>query len=81
MMHSLMRSSVVEFYKGKREIVSMDEELPVMIYIMLYSGVKNIEAELALIDDYVNLDPTLESEKRLMTNIRVSLFVLNFEYT
>jgi len=72
MMHSLMRSSVVDFYKGKEEVSSMDEELPLTIFILLYSRVEDLVAELNFIDDYVSLDPTLESEKRLMTNIKVT---------
>ncbi len=72
MMHSLMKSSVVEYHKGKLEIASMDEELPILIYVVLHCQIENISAELNFIDDFVQLDPTLESEKRLMTNIKVT---------
>ncbi len=72
MMHSFMKSSVVEYHKGREEILSMDEELPIMIYVVLMSKVENIVSELSYVDDYVNLDPSLESEKRLMTNIKVN---------
>ncbi len=71
MTHSLMRSCVVEFHKGKEEVASMDEELPLMIFILLNSKVEDMAAELNFINDYVNLDPGLESEKRLMTNMTV----------
>ena len=71
MMHSLMKSIVVDFHKGKEELSSMDDELPIIIYIILYARIPNIEAEFAFIEDFINLDPTLESEKRLMTNLRV----------
>jgi len=73
MMHSFMKSSVVEYHKGREEIISMDEELPIMIYVVLMCKVENIASELAYVDDYVQLDPSLESEKRLMTNIKVSV--------
>lgn len=76
MMHSLMRSCVVDFYKGKEEVSSMDEELPLLIYILLYCRVEDLVAELSFIDDYVNLDSSLESEKRLMTNIKVIVYKL-----
>lgn len=75
MMHSLMKSSVVEYHKGKEEIASMDEELPILIYVVLNCKVDNIAAELNFVDDYVQLDPTLESEKRLMTNVKVIYFL------
>jgi len=73
MMHSLMKSAVVDFHKGKEEVCSMDEELPIMIYILLHARLENAAAELNFVDDYVQFDPTLESEKRLMTNLRVSI--------
>lgn len=73
MMHSLMKSAVVDFHKGKEEVCSMDEELPIMIYILLHAKMENAAAELNFVDDYVQFDPTLESEKRLMTNLRVSI--------
>lgn len=73
MMHSLMKSAVVDFHKGKEEVYSMDEELPIMIYILLHSQIENISAEFSFVDDYVQFDPALESEKRLMTNLQVSL--------
>jgi len=39
MMRSLMRAEVIDFYKGKEELVSMDDELPVNIYIVLMSNI------------------------------------------
>ena len=74
MMHSLMKSAVVDFHKGKEEVCSMDEELPIMIYILLHANLENASAEFNFVDDYVQFDPALESEKRLMTNLRVLEF-------
>ena len=71
MMHSLMKASVVEFHKGKEEITTMDEELPIMIYIILYADVPDFAAEINFIENYVHIDPALESDKRLLTNIKV----------
>jgi len=73
MMHSLMKSAVVDFHKGKEEVCSMDEELPILIYILLQCKLENAAAEFNFVDDYVQFDPNLESEKRLMTNLKVSL--------
>jgi hypothetical protein len=73
MTHSLMKSLVVDYHKGKEEIGSMDEELPLLIYIMLNANIDNLAAELHFVEDYVNVDPMLESDKRLMTNFTVNL--------
>lgn len=72
MTHSLMKAAVVDYHKGREEVYSMDEELPILIYILLHSKLENMVAEFNFVDDYVQFDPTLESEKRLMTNLRVS---------
>lgn len=34
MMNTFMKQSVIDFHKGKMEITSMDEELPLLIYIV-----------------------------------------------
>jgi hypothetical protein len=46
MMRTFMKLEVYDFYKGKEELVSMDDELPIYIYIVLNSDVENIFAEL-----------------------------------
>lgn len=38
MMRSMMRAEVIDFHNGKEELLSMDDELPVVIYIILMSG-------------------------------------------
>jgi Vacuolar sorting protein 9 (VPS9) domain len=73
MTHSLMKSLVVDYHKGKEEIGSMDDELPLMIYIILNANIDHVGAELHFVEDYVNVDPMLESDKRLMTNLTVNL--------
>ena len=78
MMHSSMKASVVDFYKGKEEICSMDEELPLLIYILLNAKLENIFAELNFVQDYVNIDPSLDSEKRMMTNVIVIYVILTY---
>lgn len=64
-----MKSAVVEFYKGKVEIDSMDIELPLLMYVALIARIENLPAELAFAEDYLDLDASMESEKRLMTNV------------
>ena len=78
MMHSLMKSAVVDFHRGKEEVCSMDDELPILIYILSQANLKNGAAEFNLIDDYVQLDPSLESERRLMTNLKVICLICPF---
>ena len=57
-----MRAAVVEYHKGKEELSSMDDELPVCIYVMLVCQTPNIFAEISLVEDFVDLDPYIENE-------------------
>lgn len=56
MMRSMMRASVIDFHKGKEELVSMDDELPVVIFIILQCKIPDIMAELYFLEDFINLD-------------------------
>lgn len=69
MMRSMMRAGVIDFHNGKEELVSMDDELPILIYIILMSDIKHVFSEINIISDFINQDPTLESEKRLILNV------------
>jgi len=56
MMRSMMKAEVIDFHKGKEELVSMDDELPVIIYIVLMCNIKQLMANLVLIDDFINFE-------------------------
>ena len=71
MANSMMRTSVVDFHKGKVELNTMDDELPLTIYVLSQTKVENLMAELSLIDDYIRFFQEYESELRLITNLRV----------
>eukprot|EP01017_Pseudomicrothorax_dubius_P028539 TRINITY_DN3392_c0_g1_i7.p1 TRINITY_DN3392_c0_g1~~TRINITY_DN3392_c0_g1_i7.p1 ORF type:complete len:505 (-),score=100.34 TRINITY_DN3392_c0_g1_i7:133-1647(-) len=73
MLQSLMRSSVVDYYKGKEELASMDDELPIVIFIVLCSDNHNLPADLNLIEDYISFENDFDHEQRLLTNIKVSV--------
>ena len=44
-----MKTEVVDFWAGKEALETMDDEFPVLIYVTLMSGVKNIAAEIRLL--------------------------------
>jgi len=49
-----MRAGVIDFHSGKEELVSMDDELPIVIYIILMCNVKHLFTELFLLEDFIN---------------------------
>ena len=61
-----MKSCVVDYWKGSLEIQAMDDELPILMFLLLTSKIKDIHAELQILKDYVG--ETLENENRIITN-------------
>ncbi len=62
MMRSMMRACVFDFFKGKEELVGMDDELPIVIYIIFKADVPNIYSELSYVEDFVKFDVSVENE-------------------
>ena len=50
-------NALVDFHhNGRVELASMDDELPILIYIVLHSDVPNMLAEMRFIEDFIRLD-------------------------
>ena len=75
MANSMMRTSVVDFHKGKVELSTMDDELPLTIYVISQTKIENLMAELSFVEDYIKFFQEYESELRLMTNLRVIFYL------
>lgn len=81
MANSMMKTCVVDFHKGKLELNTMDDELPLTIYVLSQTKIQNLMAELNFVDDYIRFFQEYESEVRLITNLRVifvQIFILFF---
>ncbi|CAD8086176.1 unnamed protein product [Paramecium primaurelia] len=61
----------------KEEIIAMDDELPILIWVALISDVPNLYAKIQFVDDYIQ---EIENEKRILTNLRVSLDYISKEW-
>ena len=48
-----MRGCILEYTNGKDDLESLDEELPIIIYIATQINIENIFAELNMLDDYI----------------------------
>lgn len=51
----------------------MDDELPIIVFITLMCGIKDLYAEIQFIEDYIVNDQNIENEKKGLTNLKVSL--------
>jgi hypothetical protein len=78
MMNSRMRSTVIKYHKGKVEIESMDDELPITIYIVAYCTSPNFYSNLEYIESFVKCKGDLDNEEKIMQTIRVS-FLTKFK--
>ena len=73
-----MRSYILEYTSGKDELISMDDELPIIIYVTTQVSVENLFAELNMINDYVKC--TMRDDlvqNKMVTNLLSGLVYIN----
>ena len=69
-----IRNCILEYTGGKYELESMDDELPIIIYLITQINVNNLFAELNMVDDYFKC--TMRDEliqNKMVTNLLSSL--------
>ena len=73
-----IRKCILEYTDGKFELESMDDELPIIIFISTKVKVDNLIAELNMIDDYIkcSMRDNLVQNK-IVTNLLSSLMYLS----
>ena len=72
-----IRTCVLEYSNGKHELDSMDDELPIIIYIATQIKVANMFAELNIVDDYfriISRDDLMQN--KMITNLLSSLMYI-----
>ena len=73
-----MRNKILGGNFGKVELNSIDDELPIFIYICTQINLKNAPAEFSMIEDYLKFSSSDEGESKVLTNIQSSLtFIRN----
>ena len=80
LMHSSMKCSVLLFNNNKFELSAMDDELPVLIYIVLMSSICHNIMKLSLVEDFLTHDTSMESEIRVLTNLRAAVDYIEHEW-
>ena len=76
-----LRNCILEYTNCKCELNSMDDELPIIIYIATQINMENLYAELYMIDDYIkcSLRDKL-AENKMVTNLLSSLVYISKEW-
>lgn len=73
-----MRGSFLEYTSGKDELISMDDELPIIIYIVTQVNIENLFAELNMVDDYIKISMRDELiQNKMVTNMLSSLIYVS----
>ena len=69
-----MRNYILEYTSGKDELISMDDELPIIIYVTTQINIENVYAELNMLNDYIKC--TMRDDlvqNKMVTNLLSSL--------
>ena len=72
-----IRKCILEYTEGKYELESMDDELPIIIFISTQVKVENFLAELYMIEDYIKCSMRDKLvQNKMVTNLLSSLLFL-----
>jgi hypothetical protein len=72
---SNMKSSIVDYWKGKVELQTMDDILPLCIYWVWYWNSDNFASEISFLKDFINAagDDSTDSIERTLVNIEMGI--------
>lgn len=68
-----MKTAVVDYWHAKEELDAMDDQLPVLIFVVVCSSVETPAAEVRLLQDYIHQTNGFDNELQLLTNFEVSV--------
>ncbi len=71
-MYANMKTAVIDFSKGKTELQTMDDQMPIYIYILAMAGLKNPGAEFGFLEDYLRYqEKGYDTEQFILANLSV----------
>jgi len=75
-----LKSEVVDHYKGKFELESMDDVLPLSIYCTAMAELSHGASLRNIMEDYLRLNSNLEFEKKLLCNFDCAVRYVSKEW-
>ena len=73
-----IRTYILEYTNGKHELDSMDDELPIIIFITTQVKVANLFAELNIVDEYIKSISRLDLfQNKMVTNLLSSMMYIS----
>ena len=79
---TFMKTCVVDYWKGKLELSTMDDQLPVMIYIVSQVKAPTFVSQIILLKDYISGSLGFDNETKLLTDIdsAISFIIKDLKY-
>lgn len=76
-----LKSAVVDHFKGKFELSSMDDVLPLTIYCVAMSNLRNASSHRNLMEDYLRSCPRgFDLERKLLCNFDCAIRFTSSEW-
>jgi hypothetical protein len=72
-----LRNTILGSNAGKSELNSMDDELPIFIYLATQMNLKNSSAEFHFVEDYLKFCENEISESKVLTNLMSAVLFIN----
>lgn len=63
-----MKTTVIDYWKGKEELETMDDQLPVIIFIVFQVSIPTFPAQVEFLLDYTRVNNSMDNEHRLLIN-------------
>jgi hypothetical protein len=76
-----MKTEVVDYWSGSEALETMDDELPIIIYMVAMTDVPSLAAEIRLLQEYIGSSVKFERENRILTDIEASVNFIIHEWT
>jgi hypothetical protein len=76
-----LKTAIVDYWKGKVELCTMDDVLPLTIYAVSMAELSHPASELNIMEDYLRIhERGFDLERKLLTNFDVSIRYINNEW-
>ena len=66
---TLMKTSVLDYWRGKQELSTMDDQLPVLIYIVSQVKATAFVAQIGFLKDYIKESFGFDNEFKILTDV------------
>lgn len=73
-----MKTLVIDYWKGREELETMDDQLPVIIFIVCRTSTPSFPGQIEFLIDYTRCNASMDNENRLLINYDAAIsFIVN----